>query len=165
MAAAIDETNFGAWLLKCNPATYDLLAAVEAGIGYVDSWGVRAGYRSEMMAEGHRAILWVSGDGRRMARGIWGVGWVRGPVRDVEPDGGPPDRHFWLSGNARRAVRLAVRVWIPVLDEPVTVAELRAAGVLDLEVQRIPQGSNPSWVSKEQLAVLEHLLPPWPAPP
>ena len=160
MAATITEDNLGAWLLKCNPAVYDLRAAVEAGIDYVDSWSVRPGYRAAMMTEGQRALLWVSGDGRRMARGIWGVGHVRGPVREVDPeDDGPREPHHWVDGQARRSVRLAVPVWIPVLEEPVTVEEIRAAGITDLEVQRMPQGANPSWVSKDQLALLEHLLP------
>ncbi|HYG92292.1 MAG TPA: EVE domain-containing protein [Nocardioides sp.] len=160
MAAAIDERNLGAWLLKCNPAVYDLRAAVAAGIDYVDSWSVRPGYRAAMMEEGQKALLWVSGDGRRMGRGIWGIGWVRGPVREAVPEDDDPGH--WVDRRARGAVRLAVPLWIPVLEEPVTVEEIRAAGLTDLEVQRMPQGSNPSWVSKQQLAVLEHLLPDWP---
>lgn len=161
--ATIDESNLGAWLLKCNPAVYDLRAAVEAGIDHVDSWSVRPGYRAEMMAPGQRAVLWVSGDGSRLARGIWGVGWVRGSVREPGPDS--EGAAYWADRGARSAVRLAVPLWIPVLEEPVTVEEIRAAGVLDLEVLRMPQGSNPSWVSKRQLAVLESLLPDWPARP
>jgi hypothetical protein len=160
---AIDHTNLGAWLLKCNPEVYDLRAAVEAGVDFVDSWSVRPGYRAEMMAARQRVVLWVSGNGRRMARGIWGAGWVRGPVRDIEPDDGSAEGGFWVHQGARRSVRLAVPVWVPVLTEPVTVEEVRAAGLIDLEVQRMPQGANPSWVSKEQLAVLEDLLPEWPA--
>lgn len=160
---AIDESNLGAWLLKCNPDVYDLRAAVDAGVDYVDSWSVRPGYRASMMAAGQRAVLWVSGGGRRMARGIWGVGWVRGPVRDVDPEDGTA-AGYWVHHGARRAVRLAVPLWVPVLDQPVTVEEVRGAGLGDLEVLRMPQGANPSWVSREQLAVLEDLLPDWPPP-
>lgn len=161
MAATIDDSNLGAWVLKCNPEVYDLRAAVDAGIAHVDSWSVRPGYRAEMMAAGQRVLLWVSGNGRRMARGIWGTGWVRGAVREIDVEEQPG---FWVDQGARRSVRLAVPVWVPVLEEPVTVAEIRGAGLGDLEVLRIPQGANPSWVSKEQLSVLEHLLPGWPRP-
>ncbi|NYJ02955.1 hypothetical protein HNR19_003653 [Nocardioides thalensis] len=161
MATTIDEGNLGAWLLKCNPAVYDLRAAVDAGVDYVDSWSVRPGYRAEMMAPGQKAVLWVSGDGTRMARGIWGVGWVRGRVRPADAEGAG----FWTDQGARRSVRMAIALWIPVLAEPVTVKEIRAAGVTDLEVLRMPQGSNPSWISQAQLAVLEHLLPEWPTEP
>lgn len=147
MPRAIDDSNLGAWMIKCNPAVSDLPAAADGRVALVDSWCVRPGYRAEMMAAGQRVVLWVSGDGRRLARGIWGLGWVRGPVREVGPSS------------------LAVPVWVPLLDEPLTVAELRSAGVLDLEVQRVPQGANPSWVSREQLAVLDRLLPAWPRHP
>jgi hypothetical protein len=37
-----------------------------------------------------------------------------------------------------------------------------AAGITDLEVQTQAQMSNPSWVTKEQLAAIEHLLDDWP---
>jgi hypothetical protein len=159
--AMIDEGNLGAWVLKCNPAVYDLRAAVEAGVDYVDSWSVRPGYRAEMMRDGQRAMLWVSGDGRRMERGIWGLGWVRDGVRGVDDS----DPGHWVDHAARRSVRLAVRLWLPLLDQALSVTEIRAAGLGDLEVLRMPQGSNPSWVSKDQLAVLTDLLPPWPALP
>ncbi|GAA3827664.1 hypothetical protein [Nocardioides panacisoli] len=159
--AMIDEGNLGAWVLKCNPEVYDLRAAVEAGIDHVDSWSVRPGYRADLMRAGQKALLWVSGDGRRLARGIWGVGWVEGGVRRL--DGQDEDRGHWVDQAARRSVRLAVPLWVPVLAEPVTVAEVRAAGLADLEVLRMPQGANPSWASTEQLETLEHLLPEWPA--
>jgi hypothetical protein len=48
---------------------------------------------------------------------------------------------------------------IPLFDEPVTAADLRARGVVDLEVLRMPQGANPSWVSTDQLAAIDELLP------
>jgi len=41
----------------------------------------------------------------------------------------------------------------------VTVTDLRARGITDLEVQKIPQGANPSWLTKPQLAALDELLP------
>jgi hypothetical protein len=67
---------------------------------------------------------------------------------------------YWRDEESRRAVRARVRVDIPLLHEPVTVADLRARGMLDLEVLRIPQGANPSWVTVGQLAELDELLPP-----
>jgi hypothetical protein len=46
----------------------------------------------------------------------------------------------------------------------VTAAGTNGTGITDLEVQEIAQMSNPSWVSKEQLARLEPLLEEWPEP-
>jgi len=45
----------------------------------IGSWTVSRNYRSRMMADGQRVILWATGDGRRIARGIWGLGYVTGP--------------------------------------------------------------------------------------
>jgi hypothetical protein len=44
-------------------------------------------------------------------------------------------------------------------------AELRAAGIDGLEVQRQPFMANPSFVSDEQLGTMLPLLPPWPSTP
>ena len=132
----VTRDTLGAWLVKARPDPGShVMSLLEAGGGTVTSRCVSRGYRSQMMAEGDTVLLWISGDGRRVARGVWGVGRVVGPVDDGE-----------------------VAVDLPLLAEPVTVADLLAAGVDDLEVQRMPQGSNPSWVTREQLAVIESLL-------
>jgi EVE domain len=155
MARAIDRGNLGAWLLKANPALWDLREFLQAGEDRFTSWAVRPGYRTGLMTPGDRILFWVSGDGRSgLARGIWGDGRLVAPAEDwVDAEPG-----FWQDDRARQAVRARVRVDIRLLDEPVTAAELRARGLTDLEVLRMPQGSNPSWVSRPQLAVLDELL-------
>ena len=141
MAHTITEDNLGAWLIKARPdAGADLPALIERGGASVTSRCVGSGYRARLMATDDKVALWVSGDGRRLARGIWGIGRVLRPAEDT-----------------------VVRVEIPLFDEAVAAGELVAAGIDDLEVQRMPAGANPSWVSKDQLARLEALLPPWPA--
>ena len=156
MARTIDRDNLGAWLLKANPALWDLSGFLAAGENRITSWAVQPGYRSRLMAPGDRVLHWVSGDGRTgLARGIWGNGQVVAPVEDwVDAEPG-----FWRDDHARAAVRARVRVSVTFLDDPVTAAELRARGMTDLEVLRIPQGANPSWVSQAQLAILDELLP------
>ena len=42
--------------------------------------------------------------------------------------------------------------------------DLRAAGMDALEVQRQPFMANPSFVTRDELAALLPLLPPWPEP-
>ena len=144
MANAINRDSLGAWLLKANPMLWDLAGFLRSGERRLTSWAVQKGYRSALMRPGDRVLFWVSGDGRTgLARGIWGDGEVTAPAEDwVDTEPG-----FWQDDQARRAVRARVQVDITLLSEPVTVADLRARGVLDLEVQRIPQGANPSWVS------------------
>jgi hypothetical protein len=156
MARVITADTLGAWLVKCDPGSNpDLVRQVdEPGTHVVTRWCVADGYRGRMMAPGDRAVLWVSGDGRRLARGIWGVGRVTGEAIDR------PGRHG-------RGVALEVALEIPLARRgtELPAAELVAAGITDLEVQRQPFMSNPSWVSTEQLARMEELLPPWPEDP
>lgn len=84
-------------------------------------------------------------------------------VRDEPADAAPDGTSLWLDERTRRGVSHAVFVDIPLLDAPVTDAELKSANIDDLEVQRVPMGSNPSWLSRPQLSRLRPLLPPWPA--
>lgn len=151
----INDDSLGAWLLKCQPrVNRDVpLAILDGTGGPVTRWCVADNYRTRMMARGDRVVLWVSGDDRQVARGIWGLGWVTGGVQDVvEREGAAP---------ASKEVRLH----LPLLRRGVLEAEIRSAGVDDLEVLRQPQGSNPSWVSKDQLAAIADLCGAWPPGP
>lgn len=167
MANLITEENLGAWLLKCDPTSkFDLPAAMADGVDTVTEWSVVPGYRSEMMAPGDKVVFWVSGDSRIMTRGIWGIGHVTDYVQDSVPDDlQMGDVNYWKDEEARLAVELSIPVDVPLFDEPLSALDLRAAGIVNLEVQRLAQGSNPSWVSKEQLARLEALLSAWPDKP
>ena len=137
MTRSITPDDLGAWLIKARPEPgSEVLRLIEGGGGTITSRCVSRGYRAELMAAGDPVLLWVSGDGRRTTRGIWGVGRVTGPVDDG-----------------------VVSLELPLLDEPVAAGELLAAGIDDLEVQRMPAGANPSWVSRRQLAALAPLLP------
>jgi hypothetical protein len=137
MARSVTRDTLGAWLIKARPEPgSEVVGLIAAGGGTITSRCVSRGYRADLMAPGDRVLLWVSGDGRRTTRGVWGVGRVTGPVEDG-----------------------AVPLDLPLLPEPIAAGELLAAGIDDLEVQRMPQGSNPSWVSADQLAALERLLP------
>ena len=160
--ARVSAANLGAWLVRCNPAKWDLAGYLAGGGKTIDSCSVVENYRSAMMAPGDRVVLWVSGDGRVLARGIWGIGHVSAGIRDEPAESVPPRPHHWLDERTRRSVKHAVFVDIPLLASPVTDAELRSAAIDDLEVQRQPMGSNPSWISTDQLARLDPLLPSWP---
>jgi len=167
MATTITAANLGAWLLRCNAdGVWDLPGFIEDGGDSIDNWSVVDNYRSRMMKPGDRVLFWVSGNGRRMARGIWGTGYVAGYVQDVLPDvDDAGEVSYWFNEAARVAVTNSIDVDIPLFDSAVTDTDLRATGVDYLEVQRQPQGSNPSWISIDELADLEALLPPWPDQP
>ncbi len=130
MAQAVDRERLGAWLLRCDPTRTPLASRFQLPVG---SWCVADNYRSRLMQPDDAVLLWVSGRDRHFVRGIWARGRITASPEHSE-DG------------LRVGLELALRA------EPLaTDAELRAAGVTDLEVQRMPQGSNPSWVSREQL--------------
>lgn len=123
--------NLGAWVLKGNADRVDLESrfAVDPR---VEQWCVRPGYRARLMRAGQPAVFWASGS----RAGVWGIGRVTGEVF-VGPDGAwhvPLD--LTISGRVPRA-------------------ELRADHRLDdCEVFRQPQGSNPSFLTVEQFAVV-----------
>ncbi|MFC7492359.1 MULTISPECIES: hypothetical protein [unclassified Knoellia] len=153
MAHLITEDNLGAWLIKCDPElNSDVPRQIgQPGTGVVTTWCVARNYRSRMMKPGDRAILWVSGNGRRLTRGIWGVGWVTGHVQDTDAESGLP-----VANQVSLDISLFER------GAELSSTELLGVGITDLEVQKQAHMSNPSWVTKDQLARIEVLLPPWP---
>ena len=161
MARTVDREQLGAWLLKCNPTAWDLRGFLDSGEERVTSWSVRPGYRSALMTAGDPVLFWVSGDGRQgFDRGVWGLGHVLAEAEAWSE----ASRGFWRTADGHHGIRARVEVDVALLQEPVTDAELRAAGVDDLEVQRQPFAANPCWLSAGQLATLDGLLPSWPRP-
>ena len=119
------------------------LVSARTGERRIDRWCVAPNYRSAMIEAGDPILLWVSGDGRRLARGLWGAGRVTGAVHAIPgANGGAP----------------AIPVDVEAFDDGISDGELRSAGLDDLEVQRQPMGSNPSWISTAQMRRLAPLL-------
>jgi hypothetical protein len=125
---SVTREALGGWLLRRRPGSPSLPALVSAG--GLEAFCVRDNYRSELMRIGDLALLWISGRDERYERGIWASGRL-----EEEPgvDKTVPVRLTRLAGG------------------PLTDRELRGHGIDDLEVQRQPFGSNPSWVSADQL--------------
>ena len=91
---------------------------------------------ARLMRPGDRVVFWLSGPGTHgLVRGVWGLGHVVGEAeawQDVEAG-------WWRDDAARRALRARVGVDVPLLEEPLPVAELRAAG---LDRPRGPAGAR-----------------------
>jgi hypothetical protein len=106
---------------------------------------VRRSYRLELMAAGQPCLLWLSGQDRP---GVHALGVLTG--------GAETDGDSW-----------AVPLRLALLSEPVPRAELLTDPVArEAEVLRMPAGSNPSWLSPAQFAVVlertaEDGLQPW----
>ena len=113
-------------------ACWVLKTAGDVVVGEV-SRCVRPSYRLGLMAPGQPCLLWRSG---RHHPGVHALGVLTGPVR--QDDGGP-----------------VVPVRFTPLAEPVPRAELVADPVFGAaEVIRMPAGSNPSWLTGAQYAVV-----------
>ncbi|WP_346764450.1 hypothetical protein [Rhodococcus sp. B10] len=132
----VTPESLGAWVIKCNPNTTDLGPMIAAGRAH-ENWCVASNYRTRLMSAGQRVLFWVSAHPRR---GFWGAGVV--------------------TGSAVPGPRWKIATDIELFAEPVLASAIRNVQGLDgLEVFRSPQQSNPSWVDREQFALLEPLLP------
>ncbi|MET0474778.1 MAG: EVE domain-containing protein [Mycobacterium sp.] len=132
---SVTLASLGAWVIKCNPRKTSVEVFRAAGQAK-STWCVADNYRSRLIRPGHRVLFWVAAHPQR---GIWGAGRVIG---DVFIEGG----------------QLHVPVHLPLFAEPLTAGEL--SELPTMEVFRSPQQANPSWVSVEELAMIEPLLPP-----
>jgi hypothetical protein len=140
------------------------------------------------MTPGDRVIFWVSGPlTGRLARGIWGLGHVTGSPRasmdeyeedETEADaeepvaddgagsGKEPAEGYWIDLEKETRVSFFVPIYVPLLTEPIKASDLLSVpATADIEVVAQPQGSNPSFISAEQLTLLTPHLPDWPETP
>jgi hypothetical protein len=137
---AVTLDSLGAWLVKASPAHLRVEEMLRTGFRDLVSRCVRPTYRADLVAEGQPVLLWVSGGDRRHPSGIYAAGIATGPVA--------------LGGEVAMPVRLQ-----PV-DPVVERAELLADPLLrDLEVIRMPAGSNPSYVDRAQYRTLRQAFP------
>jgi hypothetical protein len=131
-ARALTPATLGAWLVKASGATPSTREHVHAGFAGVETWCVRPTYRTGLVAADQPVLLWVSGSEAGLPAGIHAHGRTTGPAREgVMP------------------------LVLAPLAEPLLRSELVAhPGLASLEVLRMPAGSNPSYVTPDQLDVL-----------
>ncbi|WP_110180947.1 hypothetical protein [Nocardioides solisilvae] len=140
-AHAVTAATLGAWLLKADPRATDV-GALLAGDAGETTRCVRRSYRAALVAPGQPVLLWVSGADSTHPAGIHAQGRTRGLVHE-DDDG-----------------RLVMPLTLEPLAEPVPRAALLAHPVLaHAEVLRMPAGSNPSYLTVDQLAVLRRDWP------
>lgn len=131
-ARALSTHTLGAWLLKASGAAPSTREHVRAGFAHAQTWCVRATYRTDLVEAGQPVLLWVSGSEPGLPAGIHAHGRTTGPARDG-----------------------VVPLVLYPLEDPLLRSELVGhPDLAGLEVLRMPAGSNPSYVTPEQLAVL-----------
>ena len=140
---AVTEQTLGAWLVKGNRGVSSVDELVHTGFASVVGWCVRPGYRSDLVGPGQPVLFWVSGGDRSHPSGIYGQGRVRGQPHP-EPDG----------------TKLVLPLDLEPLTQPVPRSELLQHPVLrELEVLRMAAGSNPSFLTRDQLQELRRQWP------
>lgn len=138
---AVTSGTLGAWLLKASPTGGAVADLAADGFATVRTRCVRPTYRAALVEAGQPVLLWVSGDDARLPAGMHAHGVATGPVEDS--DDGP-----------------VMPVRLRPLDSVVLRGELLADPVLrHLEVLRMPAGSNPSYLDREQYAALRAAFP------
>jgi hypothetical protein len=134
---ALTPATLGAWLVKATGAAPSTRAHVRAGFASVATWCVQPTYRTALVAPGQPVLLWVSGSERDHPAGIYARGRTTGPAE---------------SG--------VMPLVLSPLPDPLLRAELVAhPDLAGMEVLRMPAGSNPSFVTHDQLRVLAELCP------
>jgi hypothetical protein len=129
----LTAADVACWVLKSSVAPDELAPGWEPGTSRSMTRCVRPSYRLGLMAPGQACLLWVSG---RVDPGVHALGTLADGPHEV--DGGP-----------------VVPVRLTLLRDPLLRTALLTAPVArDAEVLRMPAGSNPSWLSAEQFAVV-----------
>jgi hypothetical protein len=138
---AVTPESLGAWVVKASPSEDTVAELVHRG--FTTDWVscLRPTYRADLVEPGQPVLLWVSGRSTATPAGIHAHGTTTG--RAVH-DG--------------TALRVPLRL-APV-QPPVLRSELLEHPVLrGAEVLRMPAGSNPSYLTRDELAALRRDWP------
>ena len=132
-ATRLTAEDVACWVFKSSVPPDEVVPGWVPGTSRSLTRCVRPSYRLALMAPGQPCLLWVSG---RIDPGVHALGTLTGEPAEYE--GGP-----------------LVPVQLRLLPSPLPRAALLADPVArDAEVLRIPAGSNPSWLSAPQFAVV-----------
>jgi hypothetical protein len=136
----LTSADVACWVLKSTVPPTGIVAGWRPGTVQELNRCLRPSYRLDLMATGQPCLLWLSGRDRP---GVHALGSLAGPPG--HDDSGP-----------------VVPVRLTLLAQPVDRAELLGDPVArHAEVFRMPAGSNPSWLSREQYRAVLDRLGPW----
>lgn len=133
LAVLRDGTEVAAWVFKANPDVWDVEGHLAAN-GSVDRWTVAPGYRGDLLAAGHRAVLWLTG--RRA--GIIAAGTVTGPAYDdLDEDDGRLRRWAPVRLEAVEPIRKPTLLADPRFRRPEMVRSARLGSPLALTADEL----------------------------
>ena len=139
----MSRADLGAWLIKANPTSSPVDEFVRTGFNTVTARCIQPTYRADEVAPGQAVLFWISGDDKQHPAGLYAQGHTTG-----------------LPQSALERPRLDLPVRLTSLDPPVLRLELLEHPRLSqLEVLKVPAGSNPSFLTRDQLEELKRLHP------
>ncbi|HWI44206.1 MAG TPA: hypothetical protein VNS81_11360 [Nocardioides sp.] len=138
---AVTASSLGAWVVKASPGPAFVAEHVRTGFGALTTRCMRRSYRTDLVEAGQPVLLWISGRDPLTPAGIHAAGHTTGPVEDSS-DG------------------LVMPVELSAVAPPVLRVELVLDPLLArIEVLRMPAGSNPSYLTRSELAALAEQWP------
>ena len=145
--ARLAAADVACWVFKSSVPPEQLAPGWRPGASRAMTRCVRPSYRLGLMAAGQPCLLWVSG---RADPGVHALGSLTAGPQDADGarEGSALGTHSGAGGPV-------VPVDLTLLPEPLARAALLAdPRTRDAEVLRMPAGSNPSWLSLAQFAVV-----------
>ena len=160
---AVTRKNFGAWVIKCNPHVWDFQKMViERGDLEITGWTLGDSYRLDLMRPGQPVVFWLSGskDGDVVFRGVWGIGKITSGVMETRGFTSDKDAkaNGWIDVVHASKPKFFVETDIPLLENPIRAEEYKSDPILaKSEPIRVPQLSNPAFLTKEEFRALQIL--------
>ncbi len=156
---AVTRENLGAWVVKCDPDAWDIDGFVDDGNRVIESWRVVSNYRSRMMRAGDKVLLWQTGPDAAL-RGFRGAGRITGVVERFPDVSRFADDSYWLDmsmlSRSELVAPMNLEVWDDLISESLMLE--KHPELAEIEIIKMRQSSNPSWVSRERLTVLRDWL-------
>lgn len=148
----MSRDDLGAWVVKANPALWDVHAA-RAAEQDLERWRLADSYRLDLVERGDRVLVWATRGPTGADVGFIAEATVAGSL-GIDVGGS-----HW----AREADRGQVRPYVPLARTrwwrtPVSIDECRADPVLRrIEVLTAPRIGNPSYLTRAQAAALDEI--------
>jgi len=141
---AVTPQTLGCWVVKGSRDVSPVDELVRTRFAAVAGWCLRPTYRTDMIRRGQHVLFWISGqDGLRPA-GIYAQGHTTASPESVAEEPGE-----------RGKPKLFLPMRLEPLPAPVLRSEILEQPVLSqIEVMKMPAGSNPSYLTRDQLAEL-----------
>jgi hypothetical protein len=143
---AITPVTLGSWLIKGSREAASIDELLRTDFSSVTGWCLRRTYRAGLVRSGQPVLFWLSGDDSTSPAGIYAQGLTTG--------------HAGVDPTRQGSRNLIMPVQLKRLDPPILRSELLQHPVLSrMEVIKMAAGSNPSFLTRDQVAELRSSWP------